>query len=347
MKKLIVLFIIIGASFTKVAAQAADPFLNILMEPGSLEANNTGQLDITANNTGDDDIVANSLSIVIHTSSNSEITGLNPAGSDARWTITHMTTGNGNTVELRNTGGTIPGFDGGDVFLVVKASVISSSADITGDISYIPGPNPLIGNAPSSSQGDIDMGNDHSTTSLAVTGGALPLQLLSFTGTTSNCDALLHWTVAVTPGDMPDHFEIQAAADGINFHNVGIIATANHSTTYDFTYAQPDATTYYRLRMVEVNGSATFSNSITLHTNCNGGTHGPVKVWPNPTQGNITVTGILATDHIDIYDLNGAIVQRKVATGDNEQLNITPLAAGTYYIVVTGSTQLRQLLLKE
>lgn len=154
-------------------SQNADPGIGILMSPASLTLGSTGILSANVGNYGNRTIVANSLRVTISVGTDAEIIGI-AAGSDSRWTILTMTSGSGNTIRLKNTGGGFGSFDVGDILLTVKGNVVSGPDLILGNVVYITAANPLLcGVCPPTplnvSQGNASTTNDNSQTSLAVT----------------------------------------------------------------------------------------------------------------------------------------------------------------------------------
>ncbi len=154
MKKIILLLLTAVLCAGGAKAQFADPIINIIAEPGTLPQNSNGLLEVTASNLGNSDIVANSLDITVTVGANATITGI-AAGSDARWTQHSLSTGDANTIVLRNTAGGIEALDGTTIFLSITATHVGENNIINSTIAYVPGGNSLLaGNAQSSTQGN-------------------------------------------------------------------------------------------------------------------------------------------------------------------------------------------------
>ena len=162
------LFIIISL---KGYSQNADPGIGIIMSPPSVPQGTTGILSANVGNYGNDNIVANSLLVTISVGLDAEILGVAPGG-DSRWVVFSMNTGSANTIKLTNAAGNFTPFDVGDILLTVRGNVISAPNLIFGNISYLPGINPLLCiTCLNSSQGDALTSNNDSQTSLAVSFG--------------------------------------------------------------------------------------------------------------------------------------------------------------------------------
>jgi hypothetical protein len=93
----------------------------------------------------------------------------------------------------------------------------------------------------------------------------LPLKLLSFQGSLNNSKAQLKWSVA--ENETGDHFEIEKSADGRNFTSVAMVFTTSKVGADNYTFNETgelSGTGYYRLTMVNKNGSTSQSRIIVL-----------------------------------------------------------------------------------
>ncbi|HEX7847748.1 MAG TPA: PQQ-dependent sugar dehydrogenase [Chitinophagaceae bacterium] len=175
---------------------------------------------------------------------------------------------------------------------------------------------------------------------------ALPLTLLSFKGNLQGSAALLQWQ---TENEInTSHFELERSVDGRNFSAITTKAAAGSSATkINYTHADNDVANlgttvvYYRLKMVDGNGSFTYSNiiSITLPSIV-----GQVIVYPNPVEKEtrVTINAIVAGKaKWTLVDNNGRVLMQNnkdLVKGYNEiQVDMGKLAAGVYYISVSGA----------
>ncbi len=109
----------------------------------------------------------------------------------------------------------------------------------------------------------------------------LPVRLLSFTGENNNGFAALQWTTT-NEWDF-SHFEVEKSVAS-DFKVIGRVAfsgeTAGSISTYAFSDPEPlSAVTYYRLAMVDFNGSIEFSPVIALQAKAR---PFEVSIYPNP-----------------------------------------------------------------
>ena len=93
----------------------------------------------------------------------------------------------------------------------------------------------------------------------------LPVVLTSFTGQVGSAGNVLRWTTASEANS--DHFEVERSADGREFARIGQLAAAGTTAaahSYQFVDAAATATSYYRLRQVDFDGTASYSPVVTL-----------------------------------------------------------------------------------
>ena len=322
----------------------ADPGINITMQPTVLELGSTGTCIVKLGNFGNDSIVANSLRATISVGIDCEILGIDTASSDPRWTILNLSTGNGNTILLKNTGGTLGSFDTGTVNLIIKATVVNPPSNFGSNIVYITANNPLLGGAPNSAQGNASIGNDNSSTSLGVT-APLPIHLTSFTASAEpgKCATQLQWTTGEEKNF--DHFNVQSGRDGETFENIGTVKSKGNvmGSTYSYAADQPGGKSYYRLEMVDLDGATSFSNVLSVSVQCDGNAAATWSVYPNPGEaGNsqhLSYTSVNAnreTIKAVITDVVGRQVwssELEAAPGQNVYMIPSgSFARGSYYV---------------
>ncbi len=317
---------LLPALFSAVAAlaQNADPSINILMDPAIVQVNHDGMLRVDATNTAGDPIVMSSLEITVSAGNNSEITGL-AAGSSSSWTITAQGTGSGNTVKLQNTGGGLGGYSTDNILLTVMANTVGPASTITGNIVYIAAVNSITGQ-PNATQGNTQTGNDNSTTSLTVSqGNPLPIDLSSFTGVMNNCLASLSWVVNATKSYAS--FTLEQSTDGRSFDPAAVIDAVAGKQAYSYGLQQQAARSFYRLKLTDRSGGASYSSTLSLAADC---MHGEPDLSPNPTRGSIRLSGLISGGGVRVYDQLGVVVLQRSNAPD--LIDLSALPTGVYRV---------------
>ncbi len=174
----------------------------------------------------------------------------------------------------------------------------------------------------------------------------LPIQLSQFTGRLQNEQTQLNWTTTLSGNT--DHFVVERSNDGRQFFSIGKVKTSAGVTTaagirYSFTDAATlTGTQYYRLRLVDANGTNTFSETITIKNN----TTGQAKIYPTIIQPNTSLwlqTGKqLENVTITVTDLLGRAVMQQhalVLPGNQTTSYTLPnMVKGTYVVQVKDVT---------
>lgn len=164
-------------------------------------------------------------------------------------------------------------------------------------------------------------------------GTALPLSLVSFDLEKSTEGIALHWVTADehTSGG----FHIVRSSDGSNWQTIAsVAATGGTGGTYDYLDKTLwNGTVYYRLQLLETDGSYTWSP--TRKIEWNGTAEAAIEAYPNPVSNLLhlrltTQTGIRATS---VYDIHGKLVYHSEGK-IMEDIDLSSQADGPYFIWV-------------
>ncbi len=91
----------------------------------------------------------------------------------------------------------------------------------------------------------------------------LPINLISFLGKQFNKNVILSWKT--TNETNFSHFELQKSENGKEFVAIGKI-NANESGFYNFTDYNPiEGINYYKLKMIDLDGTSSFSKTISMN----------------------------------------------------------------------------------
>ncbi|MGE5520164.1 MAG: T9SS type A sorting domain-containing protein [Candidatus Dadabacteria bacterium] len=171
----------------------------------------------------------------------------------------------------------------------------------------------------------------------------LPVSLLQFSATKMTESVHLQWLT--TALENMDYYNIERSVDGANFSTIGRVNSYATSTSYVFddrqalTLNQPIF--YYRLKLVENNGTYKYSNIVTVDLMNSAFS---VTFTPNPVRDNATlnVNGAKSGKMIiEIIDLSGRTLMQlnKTVNGGVIQLpiEVNSLAPGSYMLRITNA----------
>jgi hypothetical protein len=107
-----------------------------------------------------------------------------------------------------------------------------------------------------------------STSGCTYTGTIVtPVDLLSFSGTKGPSKVMLYWSTATEKNS--SYFSIEKSEDGINFSEIGIVnaqGSSNNIVNYEFDDYHFNKSSYYKLKMIDKDGSYKYSDIQFLQT---------------------------------------------------------------------------------
>jgi hypothetical protein len=164
-------------------------------------------------------------------------------------------------------------------------------------------------------------------------GAALPITLTGFTAQRNHCVANLKWTTATEQNSK--HFEVQHSTDGVSFTTVGVVPSSGNSYIekhYNFSINLNNQNNFFRLQMVDIDGSSKFSPTLRVTTNCSSNI---ITLFPNPTRNSVTITGLSSGDNqLRLLDNLGQVLKVIKTTNHTETINVSTLPSGTYVIQI-------------
>ncbi len=172
--------------------------------------------------------------------------------------------------------------------------------------------------------------------------GTLPVTLTRFKGTLENNQtALLNWQIGESINFR--QFEVEVSLDGINYSNSGIVSFTQNKSDYSFSQRLQSGIIYYfRLRMVDQDGSFKYSNIVTLRAQESANESG-LMILNNPT-ATASLLKVKANNNqsavLKIYDETGRLIRYKpvsLKTGTQiiEVTETNGLVSGTYILQLT------------
>jgi hypothetical protein len=158
----------------------------------------------------------------------------------------------------------------------------------------------------------------------------LPITLIGFTGKLHNGIANLQWHTADETNF--NHFNVEKSTDGSLFLPHGEIPAKGSYSIYTYSKAQQEPIAYYRLKMVDVDGSATYSRILRLSQSAGNG----MLVYPNPATNTINIQAIAAGSMV-IYAADGKLVKTVTIQAGVNMVDVSELRPGVYYGVMNGT----------
>ncbi|MBL0146810.1 MAG: T9SS type A sorting domain-containing protein [Chitinophagaceae bacterium] len=163
----------------------------------------------------------------------------------------------------------------------------------------------------------------------------LPVKLISFNASVNNCNSVISWKSATELG--LQKYTVEYSTNGINFNPINTVPANGDNSTYNTTHQSNEGVIYYRLKMVDKDGSISYSNVVVLKVNCKTAT---VFLGANPiTNGSLKVNLANVTGGINakLVSTTGQLVITKTIFNGSNDIDVKRLAAGVYYLKLEGT----------
>jgi len=167
--------------------------------------------------------------------------------------------------------------------------------------------------------------------------GTLPIRLSSFTGKANKCSVILQWTTAQELN--ANKFILESSSDGFIYIAIAETKAANSAggKSYQHVVAQNATLVYYRLKMVDFDGSFVYSGVVTVKSNCTGSDR--INIYPNPAHSTTSVylqTAYRGKASIIITNTMGQVTET-LSAQINTAVNVIPvdvtrLPTGLYFL---------------
>jgi hypothetical protein len=178
--------------------------------------------------------------------------------------------------------------------------------------------------------GVVDMGALENQT-------VLPVEMLYFTGETTEIGHLLTWATATEENNAG--FEVEKSTDGRTFEKIAFVAgygTTVEEQAYEFLDKNTtNSVAYYRLKQTDFDGNFEYSNIISLITG--EAIEKAVSIYPNPVTDKLHIMVHQPTD-IEIINTYGQLIyQQRI---ENSQIiDMGDLPNGFYFLKAGAFTQ--------
>lgn len=168
----------------------------------------------------------------------------------------------------------------------------------------------------------------------------LPVNLLQFSGWKNGNSNELNWSTSSEQDN--DYFIIERSTDGVTFIEIGRVDRKGNSTTvqqYSFNDFKPsNGANYYRLKQVDFDGKASYSNMVVLD---NASTLATMDIYPNPNNGSfdIRVSSEATAYVLETMDIHGKVVYSITGDESFETFHVSNLSSGVYVVRLSSGDQ--------
>jgi hypothetical protein len=188
-------------------------------------------------------------------------------------------------------------------------------------------------------------------TEISIAGSSLPVVLSAFTASLKTSNVNLSWTTVSEKNF--NLFEVERSFDGADYKTISVVfATGSTDTKSNYSYTDnvkeiAKSVIYYRLKMVDIDGSFKYSDIRVIRI---GEQTETVKImtYPNPVGNEVRVTIPASWQNkevkYEVFNTNGQIVIVKMNTNasQTEVIDMKNISRGLYIVKLTNGTQTAQ-----
>jgi hypothetical protein len=172
--------------------------------------------------------------------------------------------------------------------------------------------------------------------------------LLSFTAVKSGSTALLQWSAS--HDQTLRQYVVEKSTDSIHFNDIDSLPPlSDTNSVHSYQYTDPGltpGTTWYQLRLIDINGNATYSPVRSVVVTGDGGV---ITIYPNPaTDGTLYISSTINIRRIRLMDVIGRLILDQDVQGYLQTVSVRTLARGIYLVVVDTDTgrQIQKVFVK-
>lgn len=176
----------------------------------------------------------------------------------------------------------------------------------------------------------------------------LPVTLSAFGARCEGAVVVLDWETQTERNN--DYFAVERSSDAKVWQTVATVKGAGNATEQQVYQAKDhrplSGAAYYRLRQTDFDGQTALSNVLSL--SCEGLPAPKVKVYPNPTTGEVQIQGYGQAARLRIYNATGQLVHTLMPADDADALYIGFLPKGVYVFEFSSEkmTELQRVVLR-
>lgn len=180
------------------------------------------------------------------------------------------------------------------------------------------------------------------TSLTAAQENALPVTLVDFQLRRAENITSLYWRTSEERNS--DYFEIQQSQDAREWNVLGRLNAAKESTSKKEYYFDDAAgrygTQYYRLKVVDADGTHAFSSVRSIQLTSDG----LISVYPNPIVDKLLIGSDEALVSVKMTDLTGRSFLELSKPKSGQELSLKNYPAGTYLVMVQTSSGRTQVI---
>ncbi len=164
--------------------------------------------------------------------------------------------------------------------------------------------------------------------SVGKLGDILPLEFKSITASVRSSGVEINWNVV---GEYSIRtYEVEKSTNNINFNSVGAVEAVGKKNYSLFDAGNFSKTTYYRIKIVGLNGQVKYSRIILVKPTSNT----ELSIYPNPVVNNLFIAGLNGSSDIRIVNAKGMAIRQLKTAANSISMDVSKLTSGFYVISI-------------
>lgn len=315
--------------FSSISFAQSNATINMLtLNSGNVGVNGIGTLEVAIGNTGPS--VAIAAGKINATISAQPLVTFAPDASQtlpAGWIIRNNL---GSSLILCNSSTTIPVGTITNINIALVGGANAGSGTISGSLAYrtnCTAPGSLSGN---------NTADDIASAGFIVS-SVVPVNLSNFNISIINCKPVLNWSTATEVNS--DKFLIEKSDDlAASWKTAGAINAmgyAVNNSTYKFTDNSingSDKKIYYRLKMIDLDGSFKYSETLPVSLKCN---TQELSAFPNPVKDGrlfVSLSGSNNTSVGSLFSASGQLIMKVNLNNGTNNIDVSKISNGLYIL---------------
>lgn len=167
----------------------------------------------------------------------------------------------------------------------------------------------------------------------------MPVSMINFEANTTECHNNLRWQTGSEQNNRG--FSIERSQNGVVYKSIAFTEGIGNSTkTTFYNYRDLNAgfgRNFYRLRQQNIDGTFTYSNTVSVNNNCN---NERVIIYPNPVKHILYISSQSnISSNVVIYTVFGQKIVEWSLYG-NQPKDVSKLGSGSYVAIINGTKKL-------
>ena len=169
----------------------------------------------------------------------------------------------------------------------------------------------------------------------------LPVAFGNITAEAKNCNVYLAFDYLSQQNNK--EFRVEYSVNGTNWQELATLPNTGNlgSKSYSYVHANPVAgANYYRIKQVDVNGSFSYSKTVSTNSTCEGRIR--IVSYPNPVHATLTVVLPLnlGKSQLRVMDAAGKMISNITTQNQFNTINTGMLASGLYLLEVVNGNKI-------